>query len=100
MRFRDWKDLFVDWIDEIERQLCRSAPKKAHKRLAQFKERVLESRRTSELKTIETEFDALLNSQSCFRAAARRSVLADFRMLAAKLEEILRQLRAHREPPT
>jgi hypothetical protein len=91
------KRLVLGWLDGIEAELCRSAPRSAHAELARLRSEV----RKGPLKRIGRRIDAVIESKPYFRAAYRRHVNRQLAALLPEAESVFRrlceQLRAARE---
>jgi hypothetical protein len=71
---REWKDFAIGMIDDLERQLCLSAPKTARLQLAELRECASKAATAKERKSCERRLDRLTESAPFFRGAARRLV--------------------------
>jgi hypothetical protein len=83
----------LESIDDVERNLCRSAPRTAHVHLDELRERTRSARNGRGRKRIDRDFDALLESAPYFRAAARRSIRRDIETVRTALRGLLRRAR-------
>lgn len=84
-----WKTDLLEIVEDFERHLCRSAPKKAKLTFGQFRQRIARARNREEVAIVVADLELLLNSRPYYRGAARRSIRARFRESILELERLL-----------
>ena len=91
----EWKENMDELLDGVEDELCRSAPKKAHSILQEFRQRVARVKFRRERRAIERELEAVMKSAAYFRAAGRRHIAALCEPVIPMLEELVELLDEH-----
>jgi hypothetical protein len=88
----EWKRAHAAMIDGVATQLCRSAPRKAHRLLAELEARVHQAGNEKERRKVARDFERLVKSGSYFRAAWRRFILASVFQGLDALTQLAEQL--------
>lgn len=97
MRAAEWRAIMAEIVGDVESRLCASAPRKAHKALDEFRERVKSAKNAQERRQLDEELDALLERTPYFRGAYRRHKRAQCEralMMIKEAVELVKALRA------
>ena len=91
-----WRKTITELLDGVEAELCFSAPKRARTILAAYRTRVAAAKSGTAQKTLEREIETCLQSESYYRAAARRYIRSLFTSkVLAPLESLLKLAEEH-----
>jgi hypothetical protein len=92
-----WKALLLSIIDKTQANLAPSAPKAAGRKLEELRQHIARARTRREAAPLEAELDELIESRPYYRAAYRRYIHADLKVVLDGIPALLELYRQYKE---